>query len=84
VYLKKKIELKKCSLYIFMGAEKDTEKLLKIINQPIRNFTKHPSGLFLRATFGNPWVKLPRQSPQATYLALLRRLISNFQFAKLP
>ena len=39
------------------------------MNQPIRNFTKHPSGLFLRATFGqhtpgNPWVKLPRQCPQ--------------------
>lgn len=42
----------------FTGTEKDTEKLLKIINQPIRNFTKHPSGLFLRAMqpSGNiPW-----------------------------
>lgn len=72
----------------FTGAEKNTEKLLKIMNQPIRNFTKHPSGLFLRATFGqhtlgNTWLKFPRQSPQATFLALLRTLISNFQFAKL-
>ena len=50
------------------------------MNQPIRNFTKHPSGLFLRATFGqhtpgNPWVKLLRQCPQENI---------NFKFSVCP